>query len=114
MPDRISTPIPPLRLTGARAVVVRPASNAGETAGADLSARADAMRDTFQFSRIAQPTSQAGGPRSGMIAASVPGPVDFAADAPSGSAGLPMYRHPADRNAAATAVDAGRCLDVEG
>jgi len=37
-----------------------------------------------------------------------PGPAGGAAEA------LPFYRHPADRNAAATAVNLGRSLDVSG
>jgi hypothetical protein len=50
-----------------------------------------------------------------MIAASVPGGVSFADPAPAlGGPSLPLYRHPADKNAAATAIDAGRMLDVQG
>lgn len=50
-----------------------------------------------------------------IIAGIVPGKIDFsgASPAPSGPA-LPLYRHPADKNAAATAIDAGRMIDVEG
>ncbi len=50
-----------------------------------------------------------------IVAGIVPGKIDFSGPqpAPSGPA-LPMYRHPADKNAAATAVDAGRMIDVEG
>lgn len=53
---------------------------------------------------------------SRLVAATVPGRVDFSGDAPrpSDPASIPMYRHPADRNAAATAVSAGRTLDVRG
>jgi hypothetical protein len=53
---------------------------------------------------------------SRLIAGSVPGRVDFSADTPrpSDPAAIPMYRHPADKNAAATAVTAGRTLDVRG
>jgi hypothetical protein len=47
-----------------------------------------------------------------LLAGQVPGRVDFAAPSPTGP-GLPFYRHPADRNAAATAVTAGRTLDLE-
>lgn len=48
-----------------------------------------------------------------LVAAVVPGRVDFSAGQPvqSGPA-IPMYRHPADRNAAAVSVHAGRVLDV--
>lgn len=52
-----------------------------------------------------------------LSAGAVPGGVSFAAESgASASAGsLPLYRHPADKNAAATAVlSAGRTLDVTG
>lgn len=54
-----------------------------------------------------------------LVAAVVPGKVDFVVDDQGRSAAvvaeaIPMYRHPADRNAAATGVNAGRSLDVEG
>jgi hypothetical protein len=51
-----------------------------------------------------------------LVAGIVPGGVDFAGPeaAPRAAEALPMYRHPADRNAAATAVNVGRRLDVSG
>lgn len=50
-----------------------------------------------------------------LVGAVVPGGVDFASGlpVPTGPA-IPMYRHPADRNAAAVAIHAGRMIDVEG
>ena len=50
-----------------------------------------------------------------LVAAVVRGRIDFSGAEPvqDGSA-LAMYRHPADKNAAATAVSAGRMLDVTG
>lgn len=50
-----------------------------------------------------------------LVAQRVPGSVDFAPTTPppSGPA-LPFYRHPADRNAAATSITAGRVLNLEG
>lgn len=50
-----------------------------------------------------------------LVAGVVPGKVDFSGGEarPSGAA-IPMYRHPADKNAAAVAVDAGRRIDVQG
>lgn len=51
-----------------------------------------------------------------VVAGVVPGGVSFGLDGsaqPSGTA-LPFYRHPADKNAAATAVSIGRSLDVQG
>jgi hypothetical protein len=50
-----------------------------------------------------------------LVAAVVPGQVDFsAADAAPVTAPKPLYRHPADRNTAATAIITGRRLDVTG
>ncbi len=51
-----------------------------------------------------------------LVAGEVPGGVRFdagGAGQPT-EASLPMYRHPADKNAAATAVSVGRSLDVRG
>jgi len=50
-----------------------------------------------------------------LVAGGVPGGIDFAGAEPRPSAPAhQLYRHPADRNAAATALTAGRTLDVEG
>jgi len=50
-----------------------------------------------------------------LVAAVVPGRVNF--DGPAAAPGpgepLPFYRHPGDRNEAATAIRLGRGLDVE-
>src|SRR5689334_20535229 len=52
---------------------------------------------------------------SRLAAAVVPGKIAFSGSEPSQmGAALPMYRHPADKNAAATALTAGRTIDVEG
>jgi hypothetical protein len=54
-------------------------------------------------------------PSSRIVAAIVPGRVSFAGAAPAQvQTALPFYTHPADKNAAATAVTAGRTLDVQG
>ncbi len=50
-----------------------------------------------------------------LVAATVPGRIDFTDAGPrhdDRSAAIPLYRHPADLNAAATNVHAGRTLDV--
>lgn len=48
-----------------------------------------------------------------LVAAVVPGKVDFSAGRPPATPeSIPMYRHPADRNAAAVSVHAGRMIDV--
>ncbi|MDX2115115.1 MAG: hypothetical protein SFZ24_05765 [Planctomycetota bacterium] len=50
-----------------------------------------------------------------LVAGVVPGRIDFSTPEPSHAAPtLQLYRHPADRNAAATAVNAGRIVDVRG
>ena len=120
MADRIDPSLTePLRLAGS-SLKVRALSEAPRVARADVDTRASAVSrlDSFQFSspvRTTMPAAAAAPAASRMVAAMVPGSVDFLSDssAPAGNA-LPMYRHPADRNAAATGVDAGRVLDVEG
>ncbi len=50
-----------------------------------------------------------------LVAGGVAGGIDFSGGEPQPSAPAhQFYRHPADRNAAATALTAGRTLDVEG
>jgi len=52
-----------------------------------------------------------------LVAGVVPGGITF--DDATGIAtptrdAIPMYRHPADRNAAAVAIELGRSIDVRG
>lgn len=50
-----------------------------------------------------------------LVAATVPGKIDFSANAPQQTGGaMPMYRHPYDKNAAATGVASGKAIDVTG
>jgi hypothetical protein len=52
-----------------------------------------------------------------LVGAVVPGRIDFTDEGPrheSRSEAIPLYRHPADLNAAATNIYAGRSLDVSG
>ena len=61
---------------------------------------------------------------SRLVAAVVPGKVDFDAPQTAGTVGgaggagvdrtMQLYRHPADRNIAATGVTLGRAIDVSG
>ncbi|MCA9311042.1 MAG: hypothetical protein KDA21_07540 [Phycisphaerales bacterium] len=55
-------------------------------------------------------------PMSRIVAARVPGGIDFETQQPTASASgaLPFYRHPADRNVAAVNVEAGRLVDLNG
>jgi hypothetical protein len=63
-----------------------------------------------QPARAAEPK-----PTSRLVAGAVPGKVSFAGSEPhQDTSALAMYRHPADKNAAATAVSAGRLIDVNG
>ncbi len=75
----------------------------------DLSSRAMGAKAT----PAAAPSSKV----SKLVAASVAVPVNFEVSRPvaNASAGaLPLYRHPADRNIAATGVSLGRRVDVTG
>ena len=78
----------------------------------------DQVRDTMRIPLAVE--AKASGPVSRLVAAAVPGSVDFSGDTPKPSTdGMPLYRHPADRNAAATGVQAGRVvvgrtLDTQG
>lgn len=50
-----------------------------------------------------------------LVAGVVPGGVEFSAGSPMPtSPAIPMYRHPADRNAVAVSIHAGRMIDVTG
>jgi hypothetical protein len=52
-------------------------------------------------------------PGSRLVAGAVAGRVNFSGAEPSQDrSALAMYAHPADKNAAATAVSAGRLIDV--
>jgi hypothetical protein len=52
---------------------------------------------------------------SRLVAGAVQGKIDFSGAQPTQDASaLAMYRHPAERNAAATGVSAGRMIDVTG
>jgi hypothetical protein len=79
-----------------------------------------AVRPVPQVRPVAAPQSQEPAKGAGVRAASrlvaggVPGRVSFAGAEPQPDTGaLAMYRHPADTNAAATGVSAGRLIDVE-
>lgn len=54
-------------------------------------------------------------PVARLVAARVPGGIDFTPDAPEPNPQtLLFYNHPAARNAAATAIDLGRAIDRRG
>jgi hypothetical protein len=52
---------------------------------------------------------------SRLVAGVVPGGVSFEGGTPKPTAErIPFYRHPADKNAAATSVNLGRVIDTNG
>jgi hypothetical protein len=66
----------------------------------------------------AKPTTRESDGLERLVAAVVPGGVDFSGPAPTPRMGgadvLPFYRRPGDRNEAATQWLAGRSLDISG
>ncbi len=66
--------------------------------------RVDHLDATPRPEKLARPRT------TSLVAARVPGGIDFDAQMPTRT--LQLYAHPADKNAAATAVDAGRVLDL--
>lgn len=54
-------------------------------------------------------------PAPELIAGFVPGGIDFSGAEPTPKAPAhQLYRHPADKNAVATAMQAGKMLDIQG
>ncbi|USO00049.1 MAG: hypothetical protein H6810_05145 [Phycisphaeraceae bacterium] len=77
-------------------VRVRPVTPVSAVQGSEQAARSDA--------RTAR-----------LVAGVVPGGVSFEGDSPRPTAEtIPFYRHPADKNAAATSVNLGRVVDTSG
>tara|TARA_E500000318_G_scaffold105608_1_gene112680 strand:- start:662 stop:1087 length:426 start_codon:yes stop_codon:yes gene_type:complete len=96
---------------------------------ADQPARADRASTTDRVDLAVAKKAEA--IKETLVAAVVPGGVEFrngvalasgsraerlsaSQDAGPATASIPFYRHPADKNAAATAVDLGSRLDLEG
>lgn len=70
--------------------------------------------DTLDISAAARAQAQRSQPTHKLAAAKVPGPVSFDGAAPAQAKGaMPIYSHPADRNIAATGINAGRLIDLE-
>lgn len=78
-------------------------------------ARLDAIRHAY---RATTPTVNAAPAKSPVIArvvaARVPGGIDFTADDPKPTDSLSIYRHPAEKNTAATGTQLGRMVDFDG
>lgn len=74
----------------------------------------DATQNVQSIDTPRQSLSQAG---QSLVAGVVPGRVDFSGETPQPSQvpqSLQFYRHPADKNAAATSVLLGKRLDING
>jgi hypothetical protein len=94
----------------ARAYQVHPPSNTRAAASATR------LDETAPVGSIKPPTTDVAKPAmQRMLAGVVPGRVSFAgSESTQVGPALPMYRHPADKNAAATSLSAGRMIDVQG
>jgi len=111
------------RAYGAPAPLPRPAAATSPAPGS-IESRASRVADTASVGALRSPdvaarlqTPQAAAAQlERLVAATVPGRVDFDAQGASLSAAgsYTMHGRPADRNAAALAVQAGRTLDVQG
>ncbi len=72
------------------------------------------VQDTAQLQGVSQTSAARARVVSKLVAATVPGKVDFTNSAsPTQTTSIPLYKHPADKNAAATGVFSGRAIDVE-
>ncbi len=92
-------------------------SAAAERAAHAQRARAAKTADVDTVAAIAPQPRKAQTPKiESLVAAKVAQRIDFtaAAGAAPASGALPMYRHPTDRNTAATEISIGRTLDLEG
>lgn len=99
------------------AAKVAPAAPAGQTLASEQTRASEQTGPIGRIGRAAEPRPDADPSR--LVAARVDA-IDLARDVatvegrPTAGGALPMYRHPADRNQAATAVALGRSLDVQG
>ena len=105
-----TTSIPPtIPFHVAQAYGVRPAAQS--TRGVEAAKTPPAV------SQASGPASKLPSAAQRLVGATVAGRVDFSGDSPKQSVSsgvLNLYAHPADKNAAATAVSIGRSLDVRG
>jgi|TARA_R110000782_G_scaffold131928_7_gene223832 hypothetical protein len=123
--DRISGSIPfptnafPVN-RAAQAYGVRPVAKVAPVSDSSQTTRTDVPSRTEPIARIgrSQQSRPATDP-SRLVAAQVDA-IDLANDVaavqgrPTPGGAFPMYRHPADRNQAATGIALGRSLDVQG
>ncbi len=99
---RITPPTIPHHL--AKAYGIAPTAKASPVRAPETLARVGAQNDQASSTAMKQ-----------LVAGVVQGGIDFSGVEPAPSApAMALYRHPADQNAAATAVHAGRVLDIQG
>lgn len=98
----------PFRLNAAYGVAPRPQI-------ADFAPSGNAPRIINQSDTVELTSAKRSSAIDALVAGRVDSPIDFGgAAAPAARGAISMYRHPADRNAAATAVNIGRSVDVTG
>jgi hypothetical protein len=114
LPMSSTSSIPPtIPFHVAQAYGARPAAAARATAGA----QATQISEPAAPQRQAGPSAKLSSAAQKLVGATVPGRVDFSGPKPTQTTEAPslqLYRHPAEKNAAATAVSIGRSLDVRG
>ena len=96
----------------AQAYGVRPAVQTQQAAASRASENAQAA----QIAQPSGPSAKLPSAAQKLVGATVPGRVDFSGSTPTQTtdSSFQLYRHPAEKNAAATAVSIGRSLDVQG
>lgn len=106
-------PAGPLRLVGDGPAAAQGTAPGLPAAGIGRAPAPDTV-DLSGRAPVLPPTPAASAQTGGLVAGRVPGGVSFApaAGSPGPKAALPFYRHPADLNAAATSINAGRIVDV--
>lgn len=112
LPMSSTTSIPPtIPFHVAQAYGVRPTQ---QTAAARATQNAQATE--ISAARPSGPSAKLPSAAQKLVGATVPGRVDFSGPTPTQTTDstLQLYRHPAEKNAAATAVSIGRSLDVRG
>ncbi len=112
-----SNSIPPtIPFHVAQAYGVRPSAQVSRPAASAQKSASISQAPAPQPASVG-PANKLPGAAQKLVGATVPGRVDFSGDKPqqvTGPSALQFYTHPADRNAAATAVSIGRSLDVRG
>lgn len=102
-----------LRLSEAYAPVLKP-SVALSADGREAGQRADRTTDRVEIGTRRVKSAKIEGLVAGKVAAGIDFDVVEAGAASESEQPIQLYKHPADKNVAATGVEAGRRLDVTG